>query len=113
MKLNGKMMMAMVMVVGSLAATGCSTASAQDSGPVAPEETAATAPVENDSKSDATSGVEKDARSFHYFAPHAPPAARFEVRGVAPSARHSLVAGLLPLDRPPARLGRRALGDAA
>jgi hypothetical protein len=33
-------------------------------------------------------GVEKDARFVHFYAPHAPPAARFEVRGVAPSARH-------------------------
>ncbi len=88
MKLNGKTMMAVVMVVGSLAATGCSTASAADMGPIAPEETAATAPVDNDSATSATSGVEQDARSFHYFAPHGPPAARFEVRGRAPSARH-------------------------
>ena len=76
---------AVVMVVGSLAATGCSTANAADMGPVAPEETAATAPVENASTS---AGVEKDERFFHYYAPFAPPAARFEVRGVAPSARH-------------------------
>jgi hypothetical protein len=73
------------MMVGALAATGCSTASADDSGPVAPEETAATAPVENAASA---AGVEKDARFFHFYAPHAPPAARFEVRGVAPSGRH-------------------------
>jgi hypothetical protein len=85
MKLNGKMMMALVMVVGSLAATGCSTASAADSGPVAPEETAVTAPVEGAASN---AGVEQDARFFRYYAPFAPPAARFEVRGVAPSARH-------------------------
>ena len=85
MKLNGKTMMAVVMMVGSLAATGCSTAMAQDSGAVAPEETAATAPMEN---AVSANGVEKDARFFHYYAPHAPPAARFEIRGVAPSARH-------------------------
>jgi WXXGXW repeat (2 copies) len=89
MKLNGKMMMAVVMMVGSLAATGCSTASAADTGAVAPEETAATAPVDDSTAStSATPGVEQDARSFHYFAPHAPPAARVEFRGVAPSARH-------------------------
>jgi hypothetical protein len=88
MKLNGKLMMAVVMVVGSLAATGCSTASASDTGAVAPEETAATAPVENASATSTPTGVEKDARFFHYYAPHAPPAARFEVRGGAPSARH-------------------------
>jgi hypothetical protein len=55
---------------------------------VAPEETAATAPVDNDSAASTTSGVEKDARFFHYYAPHAPPAARFEIAGRAPSARH-------------------------
>jgi hypothetical protein len=88
MKRNGTRMMAVMMMVGSLAAAGCSTASASDSGPVAPEETAATAPVENGSATSATNGVEKDARFFHYYAPYAPPAARFELRGVAPSARH-------------------------
>jgi len=86
MKLSLKTMTAVVMMVGSLAATGCSTASAADAGAVAPEETAATAPVEN--TTNATTGVEKDARFFHFYAPFAPPAARFEVRGVAPSARH-------------------------
>ena len=86
MKLNGKMMMAMVMVVGSLAATGCSTAMAEDTGAVAPEETAATAPVEN--TTNATNGIEKDSLRIRFFAPIAPPAARFEVRGIAPSARH-------------------------
>jgi hypothetical protein len=88
MKLNGKMMVAVVMMVGSLAAAGCNTASASDAGPVAPEETAATAPVENNGTSSAANGVEKDAFGFHYYAPFAPPAARFEFRGVAPSARH-------------------------
>ena len=87
MKLNGRMMVAVVMMVGSLAATGCNTASAQDSGPVAPEETAVTAPVDNGTTS-TTAGVEQDERGFRYFAPHAPPAARVEFRGVAPSARH-------------------------
>ena len=86
MKINGKLMVAVVMVVGSLAATGCSTAMAQDSGAVAPEETLATAPVENTAST--ANGVEKDARFFHYYAPFAPPAARFEIRGFAPSARH-------------------------
>ena len=89
MKLNGKMMVAMVMMVGSLAATGCNTASAADTGAVAPEETAATAPVDDGSAAtNAISGVEQDARGFHYFAPFGPPAARVEFRGVAPSARH-------------------------
>jgi hypothetical protein len=90
MKLNGKMMVAVAMMVGSLAAMGCSKADAQDSGPVAPEETAATAPVESTETvaANAASGVEKDERRFHYYAPHAPPAARFEHRGFAPSERH-------------------------
>ena len=88
MKLNGKMMVAVVMMVGSLAATGCNNASASDSGPVAPEETAATAPVENGTTTSATAGVEKDERGFHFYAPFAPPAARVEFRGIAPSARH-------------------------
>ena len=86
MKINGKLMMALVMVVGSLAATGCSTASAADTGAVAPEETPATASVENTAST--AGGVEKDARFFHFYAPFAPPAARFEIRGVSPSARH-------------------------
>jgi hypothetical protein len=84
MKINGKMMMAVVMMVSSLAATGCSTASAADAGPVAPEETAATAPVQNT----AANGVEKDFFGIRFYAPVAPPALRFEVRGVAPSERH-------------------------
>ena len=92
MNLNGKMMMALVMMVGSLAATGCSTASAQDAGPVAPEETAATAPVATDTATATAAntphGIEKDERHFHYYAPFAPPAARFESRGRAPSERH-------------------------
>jgi hypothetical protein len=90
MKLSLKTMTVVVMMVGSLAATGCSTASAADTGAVAPEETAATAPVENAASngSNGSAGVEKDARFFHYYAPFGPPAARFEVRGIAPSARH-------------------------
>ena len=85
MKLNGKTTVAVAMMLGALATTGCSTAKADDAALVAPEETAETAPVENAAN---TAGVEKDARFFHFYAPFAPPAARFEVRGVAPSARH-------------------------
>jgi hypothetical protein len=87
MKLNGKMMMAVAMVVGSLAVTGCSKPDAQTAGPVAPEETAATAPVEGQA-ANTTAAVEKDWRGFHFYAPYAPPASRFEFRGFAPSARH-------------------------
>jgi hypothetical protein len=88
MKLNGKMMMAVVMVVGSLAATGCSTANAADAGAVAPEETPATATVDNQSTSNTTHGVEKNYFGVRFYAPVAPPALRFEVRGIASSARH-------------------------
>ncbi len=90
MKLDGKRMMAVVMVIGSLAAAGCSKATVQDSGPVAPEETVAAAPVSDDTgtKANATGGVERDERVFRYYAPFAPPAARIEVRGRAPSERH-------------------------
>jgi hypothetical protein len=88
MKINGKTMTAVVMMLGSLAAAGCSTASAQDTGAVAPEETPATATVDNQSASNATSGVEKNYFGIRFYAPIAPPAARFEIRGVAPSAGH-------------------------
>jgi hypothetical protein len=78
------------MMVSALGAVGCGKADAA-SGLVAPEESAATAPVvdEQGSTASATSaaGVEKDFRGFHYFAPR-PPAARVEVIGRAPSARH-------------------------
>jgi hypothetical protein len=55
-----------------------------DTGAVAPEETAATAPVQNTAAND----VEKDFFGIRFYAPMAPPALRFEVRGVAPSERH-------------------------
>jgi hypothetical protein len=92
MKLNGKTMMAMVMVIGAMAATGCSKPSAEIAGPVAPEESAATAPVEDDTATASAMGVEKDHQHFHYYAPR-PPAARFEIRGRAPSARHFFAPG--------------------
>ncbi len=88
MKLSTKTMALTVMAALSLAAAGCSTASADptratlamNENAVAPSETPASAPVETT--------IEKDARFFHFYAPFAPPAARFEFRGVAPSARH-------------------------
>jgi WXXGXW repeat (2 copies) len=95
MKLNGKTMVAVAMMLGALATAGCSTAQADDTGLVAPQETAETAPVENAAQS---AGVEKDARFFHYYAPVAPPAARFEIRGVAPSARHFWAPGYYRFD---------------
>ena len=98
MKLNGKMMMAVVVMVGSLAAMGCSTASAADSGAVAPEESVAGAPVDNGGATGATAGTEKDERFFHFYAPFAPPAARVELRGIAPSPRHFWAPGYYRFD---------------
>ena len=89
MKLNGSMLVAVTMMVGALAATGCSKPSADASADaVAPEESVADAPVKDEAANALTPGVEQDARGFHYFAPHGPPAARFEERGRAPSERH-------------------------
>ena len=90
MKLNGRMLMVAVMVVGSVAATGCNRPSESSTDAVAPEETVATAPTADDSASPASAspGVEQDSFRFHYYAPRQPPAARFENRGRAPSERH-------------------------
>ncbi len=95
MKLNGNILVVVAMVAGSVVATGCSKPSDQGSAPaaqqgteaVAPEQDPATAPVD-ESTNPASPGVEKDERGFHYYAPHGPPAARFEARGRAPSDRH-------------------------
>jgi hypothetical protein len=87
------------MILGATAAIGCNAPANLGDGAVAPEETAATAPVEKDSAAEATQtpGVEQDAFRFfgprfgfgaHYYAPHAPPAVRYENPGRAPSARH-------------------------
>jgi hypothetical protein len=87
MKLDARTLMVSMMMVGSLAAVGCSKASSDASGDaVAPEETVAEAPVA--SSDSASPGVEQDSRGFHYYAPRRPPAARFEERGRAPSERH-------------------------
>ena len=91
MKLNGKtLVMVMVMAVGAIGATGCNNAPSDDA--IAPEESVASAPVE---ESNDSAGFEQNARRFgvragarHYYSPHAPPAARYERRGTAPSARH-------------------------
>jgi hypothetical protein len=93
MKLNGKMLVVVGMMVGAIGATGCNKMSAQDDNAVAPEENPATAPAVED-KTAATPGVEQDAYWFNfytgrrYYAPHAPPAMRVEVQGRAPSERH-------------------------
>jgi hypothetical protein len=96
-----------VMVLGATAAVGCNRASDKDGEAVAPVESPATAPVVEESAKDDTAtktsnekpGFEKNDFRFgarfsapsygqRYYAPHAPPAARYEYRGVAPSARH-------------------------
>jgi len=96
MKLNGSMLVAVAMVVGSFGMMGCQQ-NAQSSDPVAPEESVQNAPVEDETAaatndSDNTNalrfGVTRNAVRFHYYAPHAPPAARYEYRGVAPSRMH-------------------------
>jgi hypothetical protein len=96
MKLNGKMMVAVAMILGATATVGCNAPADLGDGAVAPQETPATAPVEKDSAAQTaqTPGVEQDALRFfgsfgpHYYAPIAPPAVRYEVPGRAPSARH-------------------------
>jgi hypothetical protein len=107
MKLDGKTLVIVGVVVGALGAMGCSKpandepaakpeakpVAAQpaqqqqqpaDTGAVAPEENAASAPVEDPSKP----GFEKDSFRGRYYAPYGPPAARYETRGYAPSRRH-------------------------
>src|SRR5262245_32340539 len=86
MKFDMKVLMAAVMMVGSVAATGCNKAS--DSSPVAPEENVDVSPTDESSAATNAIGFERDERRVHYYAPHGPPAARFEVRGVAPTSRH-------------------------
>jgi hypothetical protein len=111
MKAISKAVAVAVMVLGATAATGCNRASDKDEA-VAPVESPATAPVVEESAKEAATddtatktssekpGFEKNDfrvaarfgapsyRGPHYYAPHAPPMARVEYRGVAPSARH-------------------------
>ena len=89
MKLNGSMLVAVALMVGSLGALGCNKVG--DSA-VAPEETAADAP-EVDADGNAvpgSPGFEQNSLRLRmrYYAPYAPPRARFETRGRSPSARH-------------------------
>jgi hypothetical protein len=89
MKLNGKMLLAVAMMVGSLGAVGCNKSNAQDDA-VAPEENAAASPTEDGQGSvdDLSVRFETSVSRPRYYAPYAPPAARYEVRTVAPSANH-------------------------
>jgi hypothetical protein len=99
MKLNGKILVTVAMMLGSMAAIGCNAPADADANAATPEETAATAPVEESSATSATPGFEQNAVRFHasaghhYYAPHAPPAARREHYGRAPSARHFWAGG--------------------
>ena len=87
MKLNGKTLVAAAMMIGAMAATtGCNPMADADTSAVAPEETAASAPVE--SESDTQSSFRYRNHGPRYYAPHAPPAARRETYGRAPSGRH-------------------------
>lgn len=89
MKLNGSMLVAVAMMVGAMAVTGCSKpggGAAADA--IAPEESIADAPVKDEATDSFTPGVEQDSVGFRFYAPHGPPAARFEERGRAPSEHH-------------------------
>jgi hypothetical protein len=89
MKLDGKILVATAMMIGSMAAiTGCNVPGA-DSSAVAPEETAATAPVEEEAKAGEQSFLRFSFNTGRrYYAPYGPPAARREYYGRAPSDRH-------------------------
>jgi hypothetical protein len=89
MKLSGNLVVAVVMMVGSLGAVGCK--SNADNEAVAPEESAETATVVDNgtgSTNDLSVRWETDVSRVRYYAPTAPPAVRVEVQGRAPSARH-------------------------
>ena len=89
MNFNGKAMVAVAMMMGSMAVMGCSKPADQASEAVAPEETPATAPVDGDTSAPAkTPGVEQDSLRFGFYAPVAPPVVRIETPGRAPSERH-------------------------
>jgi hypothetical protein len=110
MKRMVKALAAVVMVIGATAAVGCNRASDEGAEAVAPVESPATAPVVEETAKDGAKdeaatkaastkapGIEQNSLRFgvsariggpRYYAPHAPPAARVEYRGVAPSHRH-------------------------
>ena len=88
MKLNGKTLVAMVMMVGAFSAMGCKRGGQGDDA-VAPEETVADAPVDDN----ATPGVEQNSLRFNFYAPRQPPAPRYENPGRAPSDRHFWASG--------------------
>jgi len=95
MKLNR--LVAVALMVGSMTAMGCKSRHATDESAVAPEENPDTAPVvtaqaaAHPAEHAGSNAGTSDYDSFGirgYIAPVAPPAARVEVMGVAPSARH-------------------------
>jgi WXXGXW repeat (2 copies) len=79
MKLNGKVMVAVVMMVGALGATGCNAVAQQNDGAPAEQGDATVAAATN------WFGVQ--------FAPPAPPPLRVEYPGNPPSNRHFWVNG--------------------
>ncbi len=93
MKLNG--LLAVALMVGSMAAVGCKSRQADDSA-VAPEENPDTAPVvtataaaQPAEKSGSHAGTEVDSLGIRgYISPMAPPALKVEVMGAAPSPHH-------------------------
>lgn len=95
MKLNGRLMMAAVMMIGALAATGCKRTADAVSEAIAPEDNPATAPEVDDdgTPSSGTPGFENNARRVRFYGPSAPPAARYERPSRAPSDRHFWVGG--------------------
>jgi hypothetical protein len=92
MKIQGSVLLAVAMMVGSAGAVGCKSqdkitdtgnapAAADELTTDTPEDNPEAAAVAPDGADEATAGVEKDARGFAHWAGHAPPAARFEHAG--------------------------------
>ena len=96
MKLKGSALVVVAMMIGSLAVTGCRR---DDGGSETPEENPDTAPAETAAAAApaangaATPAAAPDTENNAFWAPHAPPAVRVEVQGVAPSPRHVWAGG--------------------
>jgi hypothetical protein len=93
MKLNGKLVVAVAMMVGSLGAVGCKS---QSNEPVAPEEDVASSPTDESAVTNdlsVTVGFENDSVRTRYYAPYAPPAARYEVQTRSPGAGYTWYGG--------------------
>jgi hypothetical protein len=98
MKLNGSLLLIAALVVGSFSAIGCKSndnkagdkitdpgnnAAPAEATPEDNPETA-TATEESADTHDSPAGIEKDCRYSRWYAYRAPPALRYEERGVAP-----------------------------